>query len=575
MPPYVIIHIMVQQHIQKSLKQALIDSSCQAVDIDIEIPNAQFGDYSSSVALKLAKVMQVDPYQLAQKIVHHLPTDQIIKKIEVIRPGFINFWLNEEFLMNRLAQQQEEGVTLVNPAHANKKVIVEYSSPNIAKPFTIGHLRSTIIGDAIANLLDASGFVVLRDNHIGDWGTQFGKQIYAIKTWGDEKSIDQSDRPVKLLVDLYVKFHQEAEKNPDLENDARAWFKKLEDGDEEARRLWRKCIDWSWKEFDAIYQRLGVKFTENGGKGYGESFFEDKMNDVIDQLRQKKLLSESQGAQIVFFADSLYPPLMIIKQDGATLYSTRDLATDLFRKRQYGDDIQIINEVGIEQSLYFKQLFHVEKLLGWFTESQRIHIKHGHYRFKDQKMSTRKGNVIWLEDVLNEAVQKAAQLGQTDSANAEKIAIGAIKWSDLKRNSQQDIIFDWNEMINLQGNSGPYIQYAYVRCQSLLQKNDHLDHQDSKLTHELSNMTSEELLLMRHLNKYRDYIDIAVEQLAPHHLCNYLFELAQLFNSFYQTSSILQSAGAERKRRILITQSTAQIIHSGLNILGIETVEKM
>jgi len=431
------------------------------------------GDYATNVALVAAKKLGKQPMELGEELKKNFLALSFIERIEVVKPGFINFWISYKALLNEK--------TIANIGKG-KAVIVEYSSPNIAKPFTIGHLRSTIIGDAIANLLEATGWDVKRDNHIGDWGTQFGKQIYAIKHWGNEEEIEQSKQPVKLLVELYIKFHDEAEKNPQLEDEAREWFKKLEDGDPEARRLWQKCITWSWNEFDHIYTLLNVSFTENKGKGYGESFFEDKMSLVVDELKEKELLKEGEnGAKLVFFPNDELPPLMILKQDGASLYATRDLATDKFRLDTYGKDVVIINEVGTEQSLYFKQLFKLEEMLGWVTKNQRIHVKHGLYRFKEGKMSTRKGNVIWLKDVLEEAgkrafaimdeAKKQLQLSAYEQALLGlKVGIGAIKWSDLKRSAEQDITFDWDDMLTMQGNSGPYIQYTYARTQSVLRK---------------------------------------------------------------------------------------------------------
>ena len=345
------------------------------------------------------------PKDIAEDIIKELEKDKlflgVVSKTEVAGPGFINFFLKDEAIIDSLViiSKDPEAFVITN-TNKGKRVIVEYSSPNIAKPFTVGHLRSTIIGDAIANLLETTGWEVLRDNHLGDWGTQFGKQIYAIKTWGNERQIENASNPVEELVALYVKFHKEAEKDDSINDKARLWFKKLEDGDSEARRLWKKCIEWSWKgEFDNIYKRLGFKgFYKDfeGGRGLGEAFFEDKMQIVIAELEQKNLLKEGkEGAKLFFFPDEKYPPAMLLKKDGATLYHTRDLATDKYRLIHYKPDL-IINEVGAEQKLYFEQLFEMESMLGWYKKSQRIHVYHGLIHFKDGKMSTRKGNVIWL-----------------------------------------------------------------------------------------------------------------------------------------------------------------------------------
>jgi arginyl-tRNA synthetase len=574
----------IKTEIASVIEQSLANFTGAKINFLIEKPqNESFGDYSSNVALVASKILKKNPFDLANEIVKKLNNKLSdlpnIDKVKAMKPGFINFYLSEEYLFSQLEkileQKEKFGSEKEDP---NKKVVVEYSSPNIAKPFTVGHLRSTIIGDAIANLLVANGWKVYRDNHLGDWGTQFGKQIYAIKTWGNEGEIEKSENPVKNLVALYVKFHEEAEKNPELEEKAREWFKKLEDGDSEARRLWKKCVGWSLKEFKIIYEKLGVKFTENEGLGYGEAFFEDKMAGVIRELKKKGLLKDGEeGAKLIFFANdpekisgqAKFPPLMILKQDGATLYATRDLATDEFRLEKYGKDTVIINEVGAEQSLYFNQLFESEKMLGWIKDGQRIHIKHGLYRFKDQKMSTRKGNAIWLEDVLDEAIKRAENLG-SDKKVAGDVGIGALKWNDLKRTPQQDIVFNWDEILNMQGDSGPYIQYSYVRTQSVLSKSKNEANSAKKDSIKLE---PEEISLLRALNNFPEVVQQAGEKFAPNALCNYLFDLAQEFNLFYQKHKIIGSEQAEF--RLALTRGVGQVLKNGLNLLGIEAPNKM
>lgn len=614
---YDIIETM-KDHITKLIEKALQKLKISVEEIPVANPTHEsFGDYSSSIAMQLAKKMKKNPLEVAQEIVDNLPPSEEIEKVDVVKPGFINFWVSKEVLVNEAYNILEQAADYgKSDLHTDKKIIVEFSSPNIAKPFTIGHLRSTIIGHAVANLLEATGYIVYRDNHIGDWGTQFGKQIYALHNFGEGnlkaniQKIDKSKNPVKELVALYVEFHEKAEANPELEEEGRKWFKKLENADTEARELWQKCIEWSWKEFEKIYKELDVSFTENNGRGYGESYFEDKMQLVLEELEKHDFYKESKGAKLVFFEDDKYPPLMIIKQDGATLYSTRDLATDKFRltNPRYRhpeldsgskDDITIINEVGIEQSLYFQQLYETEKMLGWVEEGQRIHLKHGMYRFKDQKMSTRKGNVIWLEDVLKEATQRAFSLGNhaskfeetsvttishkhSDSAKkhvmgfgtrsnvAEAVGIGAIKWNDLKRSSHLDVVFDWEEILNMQGNSGPYIQYTFVRCLSVL-KNDTNEMNEI----DVSVMNEDERTILSQLLKFPEVIQNAASNLAPHTVTTYLFDLAQKYNLFYTKHQILKAEDNKKAVRLLITRTTAQVLKNGLHLLGIKTVEKM
>lgn len=579
---------------QKILQHILMEMGVQEIgEIHLEHPaNPEHGDWSTNVAMvlfgqKKAPAEFTNPQQFAQAIADKIKQkkDTAFTKVEVAGPGFINLTLSNHSLIEPMLNLAQNATKSIQLSGKNKPVVVEFSSPNIAKPFTIGHVRSTSIGNAVANLLKATGWEVHKDNHLGDWGTQFGKQIYAIKQWGDEKSIENSTQPVHDLVNLYIKFHQEAEKDPTLEEEGRKWFKKLEAGDPEAKRLWQKCIEWSLKEFRKIYQELGIEFDENNGVGYGESFFEDKMGEVIEELKKKKLLQESQGAQVIFFPEEKYPPLMIIKKDGATLYATRDLATDKFRLKKYGPEVTIINEVGIEQSLYFQQLFEVEQMLGWVKPGQRVHIKHGHFRFKDKKMSTRKGNVIWLKDVLIEAKNKAAQFSEekkekVDAHHAEVIGIGALKWNDLKRSSALDVIFDWDEILTLQGNSGPYMQYTYARCKSVLAKATQQGLQiDVTKVSSHYKPNAEEKAVLRLLYRFDETIQQAAAEYSPHHLCIYLFEVAQSFNAFYNKCSILGKEGEvdtdSRTFRLALTQATANVIQIGLRILGIETLEKM
>lgn len=565
---------------------SIIQSALTSLDIQNEAvtlthpTDLSHGDYSTNIALQLANKLKTPPMELAQKIVKAIPKNELIDRVEVLKPGFINIHLSLVRLNVQSNQFSQKDFSLSSFfPKKSKVVIVEYSSPNIAKPFTIGHLRSTIIGDAVANMLEAVGYDVKRDNHVGDWGTQFGKLIYAIQEWGSLKEIETSPRPVKILVDLYVKFHDEAEKDPELEDRAREKFKLLEAGDKESRTLWNKCIEWSWKEFDFIYKKLGISFTENSGRGFGESHFEKELKSVVDELKNKKLLKKSEGAEIVEFADEKYPPLMITKSDGASLYATRDLATDQFRKEKYGIDILIINEVGAEQTLYFRQLYELESMLGWFTKDQRIHIGHGLYRFKDQKMSTRKGNTIWLEDVIEEAEKRASKLG-TNSTVGPEVAIASLKWNDLKHTPQQDVIFDWEVLLNMQGNSGPYMLYTFVRASSILRDQTLSDLPAEALAKVgisggKSPLAPEENQLLRLLVKYPEVVEQAAQRYSPSDIATYLYSIAQAFNLFYQKHPVLKSEGQTRAFRLQLTASTANILQSGLSLLGIQTVEKM
>ncbi len=664
---------VIRSRVQAALSSLHAGLDVSSSDITIERPaNPEHGDYSTNIAMQLfsqsrssglkavpttaQKAVQKtskktvsqkthssvttpalpydSPAQLAKDIIAQLSiatdADRIFSQISLAGPGFINFSLSPQYLISQLAQD----IALRDPRNHGQKVVVEYSSPNIAKPFTIGHLPSTIIGDTVANLFEALGWDVYRDNHLGDWGTQFGKEIVAILKYSSEKALDRDPHPVKTLVDLYIRFHEEATQDPALEDEARLWFRKLETHDPEARRIWQKCIDWSLKEFREVYEILGIKFTENGGLGYGESFFEDKMDEVLSELKEKGIAKESEDALLVFFPNDELPPLMVQKKDGATLYATRDLATDKFRLQHYGQDVLVINEIGAEQSLYFKQIFRTEELLGWYKKGKRVHVKHGLYRFKEGKMSTRKGNVIWLRDVLQEAFERTSQIAQaakvqnqeSQTAAAKeseiwKVAVGALKWNGLKKDTIKDVIFDWDEVLSVQGNSGPYIQYVYARCRAIERnfqssdmgkkmgqniaatkldsssfdvskaanapKSSHTPKIDSDLSlapeFELNpyfQLNPEEKMLLRLLVQYSDAVSRAAQEYAPHHLCTFLFSLAQQYNLFYAKHSVLQPTDVADTQqtiafRLQLTRRVAQVLQHGLHLLGIQTVERM
>lgn len=587
---YIIIHKM------SNLKGQIIEQ-IEAVagvnEVSLEFTdNESFGDYSSNIAMILAKEKSKNPKKLAEEIAGKLREfdnlKSIIGKIEVAGPGFINFWLKEDVLVDNLIQiDKEKGKYGTSnsgkglPAgRQGKLAIVEYSSPNIAKPFGVGHLRSTVIGDAIANLMEATGWKVMRDNHLGDWGTQFGKMLYAIKTWGNEEYIEKSESPVDELVKLYVRYHEESKKDESLEDSARAWFKKLEDGDSEARRIWQKCVDLSWVEFDKIYSLMGVKFNSefNEGRGLGESFFETRMPAVIDELKNKNLLkSGDDGAKLVFFEGEKYPPLMILKKDGSTLYATRDLATDKYRLEKYNPDL-IINEVGSEQSLYFQQLFEIEKILGWYKDGQRVHVGHGLYLTEGKKMSTRAGKTVKLDDVFTEAVEKAKKLQKNNQrpasadASARQVGIGAIKYFDLSHHPDTNINFDWDKMFALEGNSGPYLQYTVARTNSVLAKIENWKI-DNSLKIENWKLEIEELLVLRSLVRFSEVIQSAAKTYSPNLLCNYLYDLASKFNTLYNKHKII---GSENEMfRLKLTFGVGQVLKNGLKLLGIESPERM
>lgn len=562
---------MFKAKILESLGKLSLD-----VGIKLDTPEIEaHGDYSTNLALSLAKKEGKNPKEIADKLANELQKDteltKIVSKIEVKDPGFINFFISESALFEELNKAIRDENYGSSGAGKGKTILVEYSAPNIAKSFGIGHLRSTIIGQALYNLFKYLGYNTISENHLGDWGTQFGMVIAQIK----RKNLEADKLSVEELERLYVEFNAEMEAKPELKEEAKGWFKKLEEKDEEARRIWEAVRETSLKQFETIYKRIGVSFENM----HGESFYEDKMPAILDELRNKGFAKKSEGAEIVEFKGM--PPAMLVKSDSTTTYFTRDLATAKYRVDTWKPDV-LIYEVGSDQILHLRQVFETAKLLGWTDGRQFVHVAHGLIRFSGGKMSTRAGQSIKLEDVLNEAVKRAGQIieksetgrGLTDEQKAkvsEEVGLGAIKYFDLMHHPTTDIIFDWDKVFVLEGNSGPYLQYTIARTNSVLQKSDKLLSKDTKLPFSKPNL--EELSLLRGLSRFSDALESASNSYSPNLLVNYLFALAQSYNNFYNQHKIL--GGEEEKFRVALTQATGSILKKGLGILGIGTPEKM
>ena len=507
--------------------------------------NPDFGDYSSNIALKNK---DLDPQEIANKI-----NNQDLPFTAKVVGRFINFWLKTDVLVSNLTQIDKEKEKYgSSDIGKGKTVVIDYSAPNIAKPFGIGHLRSTIIGQALYNFYQFSGYEVVGDNHLGDWGTQFGKLLYMID------STKTKDFSIENLEKLYVEFHKLAIEDPKLEESAREWFKKLEDGDDEAKSIWQKCIDISLAEFDRIYDLLGVKIDF----AFGESYYQPFLSEII------KKGEKSQGA-IVVNIPGFVTPLMLAKSDGASTYATRDLATIKFRVKKWDPDI-IIYEVGAEQSLHFQQLFGAAKILGLVDEKVNfIHTKHGLYLAPDgKKFSTRKGKTIKLDEVLTEAIERAKKMGSEDEENAKKVGIGAIKYFDLMHSVQSNVVFDWEKIMNMEGNSGPYLQYTVARTNSVLAKA-----RISNLEFGIWNLNDEELSVLRSLIRFSEIVSNAAKNYSPNLLCNYLYDLASKYNAFYNKNRVLESNNEEF--RLKLTSATGQVLKNGLKLLGIDAPEKM
>ncbi len=515
------------------------------------------GDYYSSLPLKLAKQTGKEPMAIAQDIVDKIDKPESISKIEVIKPGFINFFLSEDYLKQELKEVfDKKELYGSNNLGKGKTIVIDYSSPNIAKSFGIGHLRSTIIGQAIYNIYKFSGWNCIGDNHIGDWGTQFGKLIFQIKKSNLVDDIEELT--VQDLENLYVGFHKDAVNNPEIEDSARDYFKKLESGDEEIKKIWQVCVKKSLDEFERIYEMLDIKIDNV----YGESFYVNLTNEIVKEAEKLGISKKSDGAVIIEFDD--LPSIILVKSDGSTNYFARDLAAIKYRIDKWNPD-KIVYEVGSDQSLYFKQLFETAKKFGWKTEL--VHINHGLVRWPHGKFSTRRGDTVHLESVLEESIKKAGDIIDQPQEVAQMVGIGAVKYNDLSQHYSRDIVFDWDKMINLKGNSGPYIQYTFARANSVLEKYNGDYGSDVEITN------AEEMLLLRKIRFWSEIVESSAKTFSPNIICNFLFDLSQSYNLFYNNNRII--GGKNEKTGMALTFAVATIIKNGLTLLGINSPKKM
>jgi len=545
-------------------------------------PQRELGDVAFP-CFTLAKQLKKGP-QIIAKDLANLITDNLVR-IEANGP-YLNFFFHrvkfaEELVEKIIFAAKPYGETDLNKG---KTVVIDFSSPNIAKPFSMGHLRSTVIGNALKNVYRALGYNVIGINHLGDWGTQFGKLIAAYKKWGDEEKV--AIDPINELLKLYVRFHEEAEHNQSLEDEGRKWFKRLEDGDKEALNLWQYFVKVSLAEFDQIYQTLGIKFQqfdanhiiENANYYLGESFYNDKMEQVVEELANIGLLQESEGAKIVDLSDHALPPVLIKKKDGATIYATRDLASLLFRKKTF-DFVKALYVVGAEQSLHFQQVFTTIKKMGYEWAEVLEHVPFGLLKLEGKKMSTRKGTVVFLKEVLEEAKQAALEIIEEKNPNlpdkenvAEKIGVGAIVFNDLKHYRIHEVNFSWEEAFSFEGETGPYLFYTYARTQSLLRKSE-LAKEDLRNINGSYLQISEAWELMVLLNKYQDILFKTAQRNEPHILARYLLDIAQHFNSFYHAERINVDNIEEKQAKLAIVYALGTVLKHGLELLGLQPPE--
>jgi len=545
-----------------------------------EIKNNKFGDYASNIAMIHAKTLKRNPKELAEKIIEILNIrldNKYFEKIEIAGPGFINFFLKTDLLIQELQKTQDLNNEFWKPnIGKKKKVVIEYSQPNIAKPLGVHHLLSTIIGQSLSNIYDYLNFEVIRVNHIGDWGTQFGKLIYAYKTWGNREIIDKN--PINELLKLYIKFHNEAEKNKDLEDKGREEFKKIENGDKENLELWRWIREISLDDVKKTYKKLeGITFED---KDYiGESFYNDKMNNILEEGKRKGVFKLSEGAFIARI-DENTTPLIVQKKDGTTIYATRDLAQIKYRSSL--DIVKNLMVVDVAQTLHFKQCFFVAKKLGLnknkYGNVELQHIVFGRMSLPEKKMSTRKGNVILLNDVLDESICRAEKLindinpgmPEEKKKNLARISgLGSVKYNILSQNRIHNITFIWDNMIALEGNSAPYLQYTHARANSILNKNTDKISLNFEFTEDI------EKTLFKKILNFPDTLVEAFNTNMPHHIATYIYELATIFNRFYNSAQILKTEGNIKNTRITLVRLSENILKCGLNLLVIEAPEEM
>jgi arginyl-tRNA synthetase len=538
-------------------------------------PDPKFGDYAIP-CFEFSRDLKKSPSDIALEFERLFSTklggDPVIQKVHPRGP-YLNLFVDKGHFVGKIVhflyntdfsdlRYKGEGMT----------VVIDFSSPNIAKPFGIGHLRSTVIGNALKNIFTLLGYKVFGINHLGDWGTQFGKLICAYRRWGNENEL--LGDPIMYLYTLYVKFHSEAEKESSLEDEARSWFNKLEKGDAEARALWDKFRNLSIEEFKKIYKRLGVQFEYYTG----ESYYSDMLEETIDELKKSGITRESEGALIVPLEEGV-PPALLKKSDEATLYLTRDIAAALYRHKVYNFDLALY-VVGSPQALHFQQVFKVLEKMGksWYKDC--FHVPFGQIRFDDRSMSTRKGNVIFLEDVLDRAVDLASRIIEEKNpslANREQVAeavgVGAIIFNDLKNNRIKDVVFDWKEILNFNGETGPYLQYTYARIQSLLKKYCE-KYGELKPEGDLD-FNDEGYPLCLLINDFENVIERSSREFEPSDLARYLLDIASEFNSFYNSYRVITDNPNQSLSRALIVYGVNKILKKGLNLLGIEAVEEM
>jgi arginyl-tRNA synthetase len=546
---------------------------CAKVEELLEIPpKADMGDFAFP-CFQLAKVFRKAPNMIAEELAQQIGEQDFLSKVEV-KGAYLNFFVDKTLFVKQVVDKADVENYGDASIGEGKTICIDYSSPNVAKKFHVGHLRTTIIGNSLYKIYTKLGYKVERINHLGDWGTQFGKLIVAYKKWGSKEAVEQNG--IAELMNIYVKFHEEAEKDDSLNDEARAWFTKMEQGDKEALEIWQWFKDISLVEYKKTYEMLGIEFDSYAG----ESFYCDKSKRVIDECNEHHLLEESDGAYIVRLDDYNMAPCIVMKKDGSSIYATRDLAAVLYRKDTYNFE-KCIYVTGLEQKLHFAQVFKVIELLGYeWAKDQLVHVPYGLVSLKGGKLSTRKGNIIYAEDILNESVQRITEIIEEKNPNipdkeevAKKVGIGAILFNDLYNQRIKDVVFDWDKIHNFDGETGPYVQYTYARAASILRratdfdKNVEIDY--SILTDDSS------VALLKEINRYPEVIETAAERMEPSVVARYAMAVAQAFNKFYHDNQCIVEDQNISNARLKLLSLAKDILKDSLSLLGIQCPEQM
>lgn len=558
---------------EKELSNALAVDGLTVQDVEnaLETPKeAKLGDICLP-CFKFARTMHIAPPAIAQKLLPRVESLPFVNKVEVVG-GYLNVFFDRNTVAQMALASANDDKVGSSDEGAGKTICIDYSSVNIAKPFHIGHLSTTVIGGALYRIFEHLGYNVVGINHLGDWGTQFGKLIVATNKWSSLEEVAQNDE--YFLNKLYVRYHQEAEEHPEMDDEARAWFKRIEDGDKEATAYFDVFKQVTMKAVGKIYDRLKIKFDSYAG----ESFYNDKMQPCLDILKDKGLLVESDGAQVVNLDEYGMPPCLLVKADGATLYATRDIAAAYYRKKTY-DFYKCLYVVAYQQNLHFKQLFQVLKLMDFAGADDMEHVAFGMVSMEDGSMSTRKGHVVWLQEVLDKAVEKAHAIIEEknpDTKNkdeiAESVGVGAVVFSALWNNRIKDIVFSYDKVLNFDGETAPYVQYTYARCASALRKGGDIDFDNMDLS---AITTDEGYDVIKSVITFGDSVRLAAKLREPCYVTRHIVDLAEKFNRFYIDHRILVDDAPTRNARLALTKAVGNVIRCGLGLLGISAPSEM